>query len=179
MLSKQNKKPENRSKSDRSLNLLNPNYLIKRLASYLRSLLNAERTLLISLLLSLPLNIKFIISQNDLPAMQQFGSNLFLKKYLPLIKIYNSTTSAPFTKALKLSKKRFKRTSKQWIKRLKLKFRLKNSDKPNRHQFTLPPFYSTHLSYYRNKRLLQPPFSTDLNKLFKPNYLKKTVQLKW
>ena len=61
MLSKQNKEPENRLKSNRFLNLLNPNCLMKHLASYLRFLLNAKRTLLIFLPFSLPLNIKFII----------------------------------------------------------------------------------------------------------------------
>ena len=112
MLSKQNKKPENRSKSNKFLSLLNPNCLIKRLISYLRSLLNAERTLFTFLPFSLPLNIKFIISQNDLPAMQQFGSNLLLKKYLPFTKIYSSIIPELFTIALKLLKRHFKRTSK-------------------------------------------------------------------
>ena len=112
MLSKQNKELENRSKSNRFLSLPNPNCLIKRLISYLRSLPNAERTLLISLPFSLPLNIKFTILQNDLPAMQQFGSNLLLRKYLLLIKIYGPTTSEPFTTALRLLRKHFKRTSK-------------------------------------------------------------------
>ena len=112
MLNKQNKKSKNRSKSDKSLSLLNPNYLIKRSASYLRSLPNTERTLPTSPLLSLPLNIKFITSQNNLPAMQRFSLNLLLKKYLLLIKIYSLITPEPFTKALKLSKKHFKKISK-------------------------------------------------------------------
>ena len=111
MLNKQNKKSENRSKSGKFLSLLNPNCLIKRLISYLRFLLNTERTLFTFLPFSLPLNIKFITSQNDLPAMQRFGSNPLLRKYLLFTKIYGLTTSAPFTKALKLSKKRFKRIS--------------------------------------------------------------------
>jgi hypothetical protein len=111
MLSRQNKKPENRSKSGKFLSLLNPSCLIKRLASYLRSLFNAERILFISLFFSLVSSIKFIISQNDLPVTQQFNSNPLLKRYLPLIKIYGLIISEPFTKVLKLSKRHFKRIS--------------------------------------------------------------------
>ena len=45
MLNRQNKKPENRTKSDRASNLPNPSCLMERPASYLRSLPNAERRL--------------------------------------------------------------------------------------------------------------------------------------